>query len=244
MSPDIPAAPPEADVIRLARDAAGMTAQSAAEATRTHDAKGVSAAYWRDVERGSGGRRGQRVATRASARALAAMARVVGVMPAQLAAANREDAARVLEEILRREQPIATAPPATPEPPLELVPDSGDDVTGAVVAALFGPKERKIWAHIRRCLEAAPGGTALFADPAQAAVWPPESGDGFSGGAPFDLTPEARELLDATPAEALFTDHVEITVWHLVRTPYRKRVGMIREYREPVRPPRAARRAG
>ena len=152
-----------------------------------------------------------------------------------------------IQRILDGDDPVnalpAAAPPALVAPP-ELAADSGDDVTGAVVAALFGPKERKIWAHIRQTLEATPAGAALFADPAQAAVWPPESPDGFSGGAPFDLTEEARELLDATPAEALFTDHVEITVWHLVRTPYRKRVGMIREYREPVRPPRAARRAG
>lgn len=108
MGQDIPAAPPEAEVIRLAREATGMTAQSAAEASRAHDGKGVSAAYWRDVERGYGGRRGERVTTRASARALAAMARVVGVQPAQLTAAGREDGARVLEEIHRRQRP---APP-------------------------------------------------------------------------------------------------------------------------------------
>ena len=87
-----------------------MTAQSAAEASRTHDGKGVSAAYWRDVERGAGGRRGERVPVRASARALAAMARVVGVTPAQLAGAGRQDAARVLEEILRREEAARAAP--------------------------------------------------------------------------------------------------------------------------------------
>jgi hypothetical protein len=89
-----------------------------------------------------------------------------------------------------------------------------------------------------------PPGAALFADPAQAAAWPPESADGFSGGAPFDLTAEARELLAATPAAGLFRDSAEITVWGMATLPYRKRVGMIREYREPVRPPRAARRAG
>jgi hypothetical protein len=110
MSPDVPPAPPEADVIRLAREAMDMTAQSAAEASRTHDGKGVSAAYWRDVERGAGGRRGERVAVRASARALAAMARVVGVEPLQLTWAGREDAARVLEEILRREEAARAAP--------------------------------------------------------------------------------------------------------------------------------------
>jgi hypothetical protein len=99
-----------------------MTAQDAAEASRARDGKGVSAAYWRDVERGHGGRRGQRVPTRASARALAAMARVVGVVPAQLAEAGRGDAARVLEEILRREgqPPAARSLAVVPPPPLTL----------------------------------------------------------------------------------------------------------------------------
>lgn len=115
MSPDIP---PEAEVIRLAREAMDMTAQAAAEASRAHDGKGVSAAYWRDVERGYGGRRGQRVPTRASARALAAMAGVVGVMPAQLTRAGREDAARVLEEIHRRRVSVLHLPASdTPPPP-------------------------------------------------------------------------------------------------------------------------------
>jgi len=120
-----PDTPPEAEVIRLAREAMDMTAQDAAEASRARDGKGVSAAYWRDVERGHGGRRGQRVPTRASARALAAMARVVGVHPAQLAGAGREDAARVLEEILRREGP-PRALAAVPSPPASLEPGPGD----------------------------------------------------------------------------------------------------------------------
>jgi hypothetical protein len=115
MSPDIP---PEAEVIRLAREAMDMTAQDAAEASRARDGKGVSAAYWRDVERGHGGRRGKQVPTRASARALAAMARVVGVLPAQLAGAGREDAARVLTEILRREGRPASALTVVPSSPV------------------------------------------------------------------------------------------------------------------------------
>jgi hypothetical protein len=118
MSPEIPPAPPEADVIRLARKAADMTAESAAEATRTQDGRGISASYWRDVERGHGGRRGKQVPVRASDRALAAMARVVGVTPGQLAGAGREDAARVLGEVLRRE-----SPPPVSQPPR----DSGLD---------------------------------------------------------------------------------------------------------------------
>ena len=137
----------------------------------------------------------------------------------------------------------AVALPAPP-PVLEPAPDPGDDVTGAVVAALFGPKERKIWAHIRRHLEASPVGAALFADPAQAALWPAEAPDGFSGGAPFDLSAEARELLDAIPATELFTDPYEVVIWRMNTLRYRKRVGMIREYREPVRGAGTARRAG
>jgi hypothetical protein len=99
MEPETPAAPAEARLIRTARLAVGMTAAQAARAT----AGAVSATYWRDVERGYGGRRGQRAAARASDRLLAAMARVTGVTPEQLADAKREDAARVLTEILRRE---------------------------------------------------------------------------------------------------------------------------------------------
>ena len=123
MQPDIP---PEAVVIRLAREATGMTAQSAAEASRKRDGQGVSAAYWRDVERGYGGRRGERVPTRASARALAAMARTTGVQPAQLTSAGREDAARVLEEIMRREGSV----PARAGPVREDVDPSGGDREG------------------------------------------------------------------------------------------------------------------
>jgi hypothetical protein len=119
--------PPEAEVIRLAREAMDMTAQDAAEASRSQDGRGVSAAYWRDVERGYGGRRGQRVKVRASDRALAAMARVVGVQPSQLTAAGREDAARVLDEALRRE---AGTPPSRPAgPPLpEFTPQMAADM--------------------------------------------------------------------------------------------------------------------
>ena len=134
-------------------------------------------------------------------------------------------------------------------PPLAVTGDagSGDDVTTAVVAALFGSKERRIWAQVRRRLaERTPAGAALFADPAQSAAWPPESPDGSRGGAPFDLTPQARELLDikVTPAEVLFDRMPEIVVWRLDEMPFRKRVEMIREYREPVRGAGIARRAG
>lgn len=106
MGQEIPPAPPEAEVIRLARKATGMTAEDAAAASKAHDpsGRGVGSTYWLDVERGRGGRRGEQVPIRASDRALAAMARAVGVEPRQLTEAGREDAARVLEEVLRRER--------------------------------------------------------------------------------------------------------------------------------------------
>ncbi len=109
MSPDIPPAPPEAEVIKLARKATGMTALTAATEA------GISPTYWRDVERGHGGRRGRQVAVRASDRMLAAMARVTGVSPDQLAEAGREDAALVLEEIQRRDLPPLAAVPDLPD---------------------------------------------------------------------------------------------------------------------------------
>ena len=224
-----PEQPPEG---RLIHDAANRLDLSIREAAKR---AGISYGRWRQIVVGyqniSPGVYG---AVHAPAKTVAKMAKVVGVTPAQLTEAGRDDAAEALTGL---QQPEPATPEQTPETP-------GDDVTGAVVAALFGPKERRVWAHVRRHLEATPAGRALFADPAESAAWPPESADGYSGGAPIELTAEARGLLDATPAAGLFRDPAEITVWGLNTLPYRKRVGMIREYREPVRPPRAARRAG
>jgi hypothetical protein len=228
-------------VIRLARGASGMTAQSAAEASRAHDGKGVSAAYWRDVERGYGGRRGQRVPTRASAMALAAMARVVGVRPPELAEAGREDAARVLEEILRREQV-----PATPEPardPAE--PDDADDVTRNIMVAAGRPEERRIWAAIRRRLETIPEGARLLASAPQAALWPPETGGGRWGGAPVELTPQAISVLNSTPVDVLADDAITHAAFRLTEYEWPDRVGLAAVMRGRIgRPTAAVRRAG
>lgn len=186
MSPDIPPAPPEAEVIRLARKAADMTAQSAAEATRANDGKGISASYWLDVERGRGGRRGQQVPVRASDRALAAMARVVGVLPAQLTAAGREDAARVLEEILRRD--IRPAPPPPPERPPVRAFATDDDEPGlepfiqdvlrelySAVGLKFGPGQRVPDLHelpeLETRLAAMPGAKIFPEEPWFAELW-------------------------------------------------------------------------
>jgi len=150
MEPDTPAPPPEARLIRTAREAAGMTAAQAAQATDG----AVSAGYWRDVERGYGGRRGQRAAARASDKTLAAMARVTGVTPGQLNEVQREDAARVLAEILRREESAArpddgqlravpSQPHAEPGSPSEveferIMRKHGDDPVVKAIAAQHG----------------------------------------------------------------------------------------------------------
>ena len=120
MPEDIPPAPPEAEVIRLARRSARLTPAEAAVRVRAAGGQ-ISDSYWRDTERGRGGRRGRPVPSRASAERLAQMAAAVGVTPEQLHAAARdhpegearargvEDAARVLEEMLRREAAAADA---------------------------------------------------------------------------------------------------------------------------------------
>ena len=105
-------APPEAELIKRARMAARLGVDDAVAKVRAAGGQ-VSPAYWRDIERGHGGRRGKRVPTRASEGLLAQMAYAVGVTPAQLTGARRDDAAQVLEEIQRREP---AQPPAGREP--------------------------------------------------------------------------------------------------------------------------------
>jgi transcriptional regulator with XRE-family HTH domain len=145
MEPDTAAAPPEARLIRTAREAVGMTAAQAAQATEG----AVSATYWRDVERGYGGRRGQRAPAKASARLLAAMARVTGVTPDQLAGAQREDAARVLTEILRREG----APAAAPRPDIMPAASGPEEEFLASVLAMLSPKDQEVVLGIMRLVD-------------------------------------------------------------------------------------------
>lgn len=116
MDPQTITPPPEARLIRAAREAAGMTAADAARAVNeAAAARGMrqvlSPAYWRDIERGYGGRRGVRVPVRASARVFAHMAASLGLTPERIAEeGRREDAAEILREI--RSDP----PPSRPAP--------------------------------------------------------------------------------------------------------------------------------
>jgi transcriptional regulator with XRE-family HTH domain len=97
---DTPPLPPEASLIGVAREAARLTIPEAARRAR------ISKARWSQVE---SGRDGDKIA-RAKPGTLARMAHVTGITPEDLRTVERADAAKVLEEILRRELPAPVAP--------------------------------------------------------------------------------------------------------------------------------------
>lgn len=105
-----PAPPPEAEIIRVARLARGLSPETAAKRTTVR----LGGGRWRHIEQGYT-RRVPYTPTIAPAKTLAHMARVVGVQPQQLVDAGREDAAEILREIRRQEaadeQPTAPADP-------------------------------------------------------------------------------------------------------------------------------------
>lgn len=165
MQSDTPAPdpPPEAVILRVAREATGMTAGQAAEATEG----AVSATYWRDVERGYGGRRGKQAKARASSRYLAHMARVVSLTPEQLTEAGRDDAARVLSEILRREHvPDPAPPPADSDYPAAAL----EGITPGALAP-FVQSVRDDFAAAVRKYGMEPAGAQVFGTGYEAAVW-------------------------------------------------------------------------
>lgn len=117
-----PEPPPEAALIRLVREAAGIKLPAAATAA------GISKARWSQIETGYETRSGGWREVRGRPVTIAHMAYAVGVTPERLEAAAHEydsaaeqrrvtDAAAILREILRSPHPL---PPA-----LEAVPDGG-----------------------------------------------------------------------------------------------------------------------
>jgi transcriptional regulator with XRE-family HTH domain len=88
--------PPEADLIRIARLARGLSPERAAELTRIQ----LGGSRWRQIERGY---KTKGTPVQAPAKTLAHMAHVVGAPPEQLAEVGRGDAAEILREILRQE---------------------------------------------------------------------------------------------------------------------------------------------
>jgi transcriptional regulator with XRE-family HTH domain len=151
-----------------------------------------------------------------------------------------DDAAALLPAAGYQTPPVTAEPapsPATPEPPRETEDADADAMTSAVIVAALPADERRVWAGIRRAIEATPAGRALFTQSAQVAAWPENS-------APIGLTDEARDILDSTPPGMLFAHPLEATAWRMDTLPHGRRVQMIAAFRALSRPPRAARRAG
>ncbi|MFE7272993.1 hypothetical protein [Streptomyces sp. NPDC057623] len=90
-----PEPPPEADLIRLARQARGLSPEEAAERTPVR----IKGFRWRQIEKGFKGKVGESDPVKALPKTLAHMAHTVGVTPSRLVEAGREDAAQILREI-------------------------------------------------------------------------------------------------------------------------------------------------
>ena len=94
-----PPARPEGPLIRLARQAAGLTIPDAVRRS------GVSKARWSTVESGYESRDGEPRLVKAKADTIARMARAVDLSPERLESeGERADAAQILREILSRPQ--------------------------------------------------------------------------------------------------------------------------------------------
>lgn len=89
-----PQPPPEADLIRLARQARGLSPEEAADRTPVR----IKGFRWRQIEKGWKGKPGESDAVKAPDKTLAHMAHTVGVGSARLAE-HRPEAAAILREI-------------------------------------------------------------------------------------------------------------------------------------------------
>lgn len=144
-----PPAPPEAVLIRLAREAADIRVADAARRA------GVSIARWSQIENGSEIRHGTVTPVTGRAGTIARMAAEVGVSPERMAKEGRRpDAAEILREIIRQQADsravLAELPPA-PEPSARRkYADDDDPVTAGYVReihALLAEAMRKYGPH-------------------------------------------------------------------------------------------------
>ena len=228
--PKPPAPPPEARLLKLARLRRHSTSITEAAALA-----GVSVSLWRQVETGySTPAAGVHVPKVAPADTLAVMSRPLGITPAELAKAGREDAAAILAELLRPE-----SAPAAPEPSRETTdPGDADAMESAVVTAALPRREREVWAEMRASLQNTTAGRELFSDLAERTLWP-------EGSAPIELTKQAERVLDATAPEALFTARSDVLAASMVMYPWHERVRWAAAGRAVLRRPTSAvRRAG
>lgn len=114
--------PPEASLIRLARQARGLSPEQAADRTPIK----IKGYRWRQIENGYRGKIGASARTIAPDTTLAHMAHTVGVTPERLEEAGRGDAAEILREIQRQAAEEVTR-------------------TAAPYADLADPHERAVW---------------------------------------------------------------------------------------------------
>ncbi|NEB00588.1 helix-turn-helix transcriptional regulator [Streptomyces sp. SID13726] len=94
-----PEPPPEAILIRRARQARGLTRAQAAERSGV-----VKASRWGQIENGYVMKAGVAVPTKPGAMQLAHMARTVGLSPERLDGAGAHDAAEILRDILEQDR--------------------------------------------------------------------------------------------------------------------------------------------
>ncbi|HEY6116292.1 MAG TPA: helix-turn-helix transcriptional regulator [Candidatus Dormibacteraeota bacterium] len=111
-SPATPPPPAEATLIRLVREASGLSPEAAAAKMEIK----FSGSRWRQIERGFRADTQSKVIAPAST--LAHMARVLGISADRLAETDREDAVALLRELERAK--TTDAPPAEAAPLVEL----------------------------------------------------------------------------------------------------------------------------
>jgi hypothetical protein len=168
-----PPAPPEAVLIRLAREAAGIPIATAAARA------GVSVARWSQIETGSEIRHGQVSGVTGRAGTIARMASVIpGIDPERLAGrGQRADAAEILREIRHREAESGAPPrlasvPSPPESlelgPGDIVPDMDPPMREAARAHVQGL--RKVFRLVALKGTDTPG-SVFFSDPHEAERW-------------------------------------------------------------------------
>lgn len=145
-APGVPPPPQEAQLIRRAREARGLSPEQAAKATSIR----LGGMRWRQIERGWEAKKPPR-AVIALPKTLAHMAHAVGITPERLEEAGRHDAADILREIILQEAN------RNEEPPPPDAPGGANDPRWTMLAAAMNaasqgmsPKER---AQLRRYIE-------------------------------------------------------------------------------------------
>lgn len=103
--PEVPAPPAEGQLIKRAREARGLSLEEASRRCVDQFGGRMSATRWSQLESGYRMRGGQPQPERASDARLAHMAYVVRSAPNQLADIGKDEAADILQEIIRQSGP-------------------------------------------------------------------------------------------------------------------------------------------